>query len=85
MKSTELDFKVNPGDLVHRCTKGFTWNDVMATGAHVPYEVRVIKEYPRFVEVEANFEDHHGGRYHECINKLAVIAGDCQFRKYRGE
>ena len=80
-----MDFKLNPGDLLYRCTKGFTWNDVQHTGSHTPYEVRVVKEYPKFVEVEASFTDNGGKKYRECINKYAVIAGDCHFKKWKGE
>lgn len=80
-----MDFKLNPGDLLYRCVKGFTWNEVQHTGEHVPLEVRVVKEYPRFVEVEADFSDNGGGKYREAINKAAVIAGACHFKKWKGE
>lgn len=86
MIDCEPNWGLKPGQLLVQCTKGFTWNESISTmGPRVPTEVRVVKEYPRFVVVEANFRGNGGGKYRECINKAAVQAGDCYFKAVREE
>ena len=81
-----INFGLQPGDILVQCRTGFTWNNTKWTGAHIPDEVRVIKEYPRFILVEASFKNNYGKSYKECINKGAVLGGYCYFRKWtRGE
>ena len=70
------------GDILVQCTKGFTWNDTSDTGIHLPDSVTVIKEYPRFILVEASFKSNGGKTYRECINKAMLIDGSCYFRKW---
>jgi len=80
MAIPEPDYGLKPGDELIQCSKGFTWTATISTnGPRVPDKVIVVKEYPRFVEVEAHFEKNGGAFYHEAINKAAVQGGDCYF------
>lgn len=89
MISCEKDFGLKVGDELIQCDKGFTWNQPYATGKHTPKKVTVIKEYPRFILVEAYFGDFYNPNtmrkephsYKESINKAAYFAGDCYFMK----
>lgn len=77
----ELDLGLKEGDELI-CTKGFVFNETIShIGPHKPDRVVVIKEYPRFVLVKAEFYSNRGREYKECINKAALIAGDVEFRK----
>ena len=82
MISCERDFGLKPGDDLIQCNKGFTWScSISNIGPHIPDKVTVIKEYPRFILVEASFKTNGGKSYKEAINKSAFQAGDCYFRK----
>ena len=78
----EYDFGLKEGDELKECTRGFLFNEVCSNvGPHVPSRVTVIKEYPRFILVEAEFYGNYGKSYKECINKAAYIAGAVHFKK----
>ena len=82
MPRIEKDFGLKPGDEIIQCNKGFTWNSSISNmGPHVPDKVVVIKEYPRFILVEAFFTKNGGRSYKEAINKAAYHAGSCYFRE----
>lgn len=75
-------YGLKPGQLLGQCSSGFTWNDTHSgIEAHVPYEVRVVKEYDAHIVVEAVFVESgkEVGRYTESINKCAVRGGYCYF------
>lgn len=82
MLDSEQMYGYEEGDLLVQCTKGFTWNDVGTSGNHSPDSVTVIKEYPRFILVEAVFKSNGGKSYRECINKGMLIDGSCYFKKW---
>lgn len=78
----EYDFGLKEGDTLKDCTRGFLFNQCCSNvGPHVPDRVTVIKEYPRFILVQADFYGNRGKSYLECINKAAYIAGDVRFKK----
>lgn len=77
----EINLGLKEGDELI-CTKGFVFNEsVSGIGPHKPDRVVVVKEYPRFVLIKAEFYNNRGKEYKECINKAALIAGDVEFRK----
>ena len=77
----EFDFGLKPGDRLE-CKKGFVFtSSISGIPPHVPDEVVVIKEYPRFILVEASFYRNRGESYRECINKASYINGDVVFRQ----
>lgn len=75
----EFDLGLKPGDRLI-CKRGFLFNESLSgITAHVPDNVIVIKEYPRFVLTKAEFYSNRGKEYLECLNKAALIAGDIEF------
>ena len=83
MLNIDTPLGLEPGDALYQCTSGFTWNETISNMTpHVPDKVTVIKEYPRFVLVEAEFFNNGGKKYTECINKGMLIDGSCYFKKW---
>lgn len=77
-----FNFKLKAGDELIQCTKGFTFNrSISNISPHTPDKVIVLKEYDRFILVEAHFEKNGGKSYRECINKAAYFSGDEWFKK----
>lgn len=82
----EPDYGLKPGDELMQCSKGFTFNQSMHNvPPHAPDKVVVIQEYPRFILVEAHFENNRGKSYKECINKAAHICGEVYFLKMKDD
>ena len=91
--SCEKDYGLKPGDELIQC-KGFTFNKTISNmGPRKPKSVTVIKEYPRFILVEAYFGDFYNDqygkkiphKYREAVNKYSILIGDVYFKVFNKE
>ena len=76
-----VDFRLEYGDELI-CRKGFSFTkDKTCSYSGDPVEVRVLREYDRFILVEVTFNDDEKRSYRECINKASYIEHSVDFIK----